>query len=304
MQFGWLFLVLDLTFGDDLLNEQLSDRSKRVFLALRKRMVLLVAELAVFAIAIVAVVNNANAWEVSVRETEQNSASVVSDYDDTYATYTSYVYNIKANDPADLVTKHDFVRDEVVSIELPQYDLIFLSRNKYTPGIIRIALTGEQYLAKSGTITLQLTRDTSLDDDFSQGRLNNYFSSVMRFSAFIDKNVYDQTPLNLYNNAYEKMYETAHSATTNTDFSKVFTTAVGDRTNMTVDKVSLISLTLSYDEDDWNGDVLNVYLFLTYDEHLTHQYNMSTGIDTDSQVLGLTTKLDNDLYSLRVMHFE
>ncbi len=229
----------------------------------------------------------------NVRVKAQNTEVVVAQ-DAAHAEYECYVY----------LAKESAVEvQDLDALDLQPYDMIFSRRNRYTPAIVRIELSDISYqYASGGTLNVTLKRNTLLPNNV----LDDYFTSIMRVTAVVGNTYYSADPDTLYTNLDTALYTTvkAYPENYSSASSKLFTTVTGG-TGTDLDpyvylKADVISLTVPYTTADMNGSVLNLYLYLSYDESLVHKYQAAEGIDTNSTVVGRTVPLPNDVKSIAI----
>lgn len=253
------------------------------------------------------------AW-LSINDRAQgNNMGVSVDYDRFYVEQGYYKYNI--NDSG-----VDFF-SSLTNINFNQYDLVFRSRNRYTPIVAAIKMTGED-LASSGTITIQIRRDANVPatyvDDEDEEHLSHIFSNIMRVTAFVGASYYSSNNETLFNNIdTTSNYEAARAQTGNTSNSKVFTTATINNDQLDTVSKNDISISVSYDSSDFvtinDISTLIVYLYITYDEGYDgSDYNgligtyiktsESMSISSAGDISDTSVKFENDLVSIKVNH--
>ena len=119
------------------------------------------------------------AWFSINSKTDNSGAGLrsnVTDFDVSFAYYKN-----------DIANETYAVSSDLSAIEFNQYDLVFRSINRHTPIVVRMAMQGAD-LASSGTITATITRNTAIPATRVVGNhveMNNYCSSVMRFTSYI-----------------------------------------------------------------------------------------------------------------------
>lgn len=227
------------------------------------------------------------AWLSVNRIVEQKNILMNLENDDTTASYSVYKYNIKqglgknTDDKGNLLTISD--------VDFNPYDLIFTSRNRYTPVFARVEVKQHSSMPKSGTINLTITRKLDNNDSVSS-ELSKYSSSLIRFTAKVD-NTYDENPNTLYTAIDEVMYGNTKnyvtvandtSAHDYDDFSKTFLTVQKSGNDYTFTKSETITLVMTYDESNWSiidgNETLNIYLYMTYDEGLIDLYKKTSNL--------------------------
>lgn len=258
------------------------------------------------------------AWLYSNRNVDSLNSNMSLYFDDTTAEYEVFRY--------DITTSRGTTKDaagvdlDISNVDLNQYDLIFLKRNRYTPIFARVEITRLQSMPLSGKVYLTVTR-TSHDDanttSASADPMGNYASSVMRFSGWVSQS-YDPDPAALYTLIDNELYETivvdkTYGGNAKLD-SDVFTTATGSQGNRTYTKADYITLEMTYGSDDWVSktinegtenqktvQVLNIYLYISYDVELINYYveehNMAA-----TQIGANLVEFTNDIDVLRVSY--
>ena len=253
-------------------------------------------------VALLMYFNLAFGWFAQNEEVGGNGASVTAYHDDTAAEYTHYTYNAKL-ETAD-------VYDDISDIRVPQYDLIFLQRNRFTPAVVRVALTGENDLPRSGTIALTIGRNLGIADDPARSsRLSDYFTSMMRMTIIKGASIYNADPTTLYTNVdnlpygNSTLYEVVKEQTVNSATSNVFVTDEGSGDAHDYVKADSITLSIDYTAADWNGDTLNIYLYISYDKTLLTAYTIQDlDLSGDITSVGRVIELVNDLVTITASH--
>ncbi len=173
--------------------------------------------------------------------------------------------------------------NDLSAIEFNQYDLVFRSRNEYTPVVIRLAIKKIE-LPESGTLIASIYRDEDVPETTTSSagkQMSAYSSSVMRFTPFINSSYYGATAATQFTNVHDPNFATVRGYTGDTqNGSQVFTTV--DYTGSTVNDVtkkSVISLEFPYEQEDFDGDKVYAYVYVTYDEGVSgSNYNGLVGI--------------------------
>ncbi|MBR4439641.1 MAG: hypothetical protein IKS88_03455 [Clostridia bacterium] len=277
---------------------------------LRRRLISIIIEGVVVLGVILVFFNKAFGWFASNNEVGASGMSVSAYNDDVEADYFSYIYTQK--------TATATAVNSIADVQVPQYDLIFLQRNRYTPAVIRAVFTGEHDLAESGNITFTITRNTanplsvsgaSVLNPSTSDHLSNTFTSLMRLTAVKGASVYDADPKELYLNLDElqygndTLYEVVKDMTGNTAVSKTFVTKTGSGQSATYTKANSIELSIDYTAADWNGDELNIYIYITYDKTLMEDYrSYDASLSGDITSVGQVIQLSNDMLSITAAH--
>ncbi|MBR5388794.1 MAG: hypothetical protein IK147_04990 [Clostridia bacterium] len=201
---------------------------------------------------------------------------------------------------------------DISAIEFNQYDLVFRSRNNYTPVVIRLAIKKIE-LPESGTLIASIYRDEDVPETTTSNagmQMSAYSSSVMRFTPFINSSYYGATAAAQFTNVHDPNFNTVRGYYTGDQIdqngSQVFTTvSYTDKTINSVTKESVVSLEFPYNQGDFDGDTVYAYVYVTYDEGLDDgSYKGLMGIYLDTA--GLTSintdivQFDNDFVSIGV----
>ena len=258
----------------------------------------LVAMLILFNMVVVTSV----AWFTMNRETDADKMGMALAVDDTVALYKAYMYDLangKGTDEitiknGDTTTTTDL---NIANIELNPYDTIFKGQNKYTPIFAKIELVRTSTMPLNGTVNVTIERDLDVHEEGY-----HYSSSILRFTAFVipehAESEYEGDANKLYN--YINSIERFNAVETYTGVrpeSKNFDSGSTDSNSLTV--------SVSYSEQDWytrgNDQVLNVYLYITYDATLIAEY-MSTQPGGSMSLDDNTLSFENDLTRIRVSY--
>ena len=219
------------------------------------------------------------AWFVLIRQTGADNIGMGLSVDDTTAVYKAYMYDHVAKAGTD--KSGDGSPLTIENLILNQYDTIFKSHNRYTPAFALIQITRNNSMPESGSVTVSVTRSTENTEGEQMGA---YSSSITRFTAFIIKDKSDTSlaltsdPAALYDFINSKdRYNETNLLSGQMDYSKTFVNIVGEGDTHTHEKLNEISLTVPYTADCWykdasGNDVMNVYLYITYDTELIDCY--------------------------------
>lgn len=198
----------------------------------------------------------------------------------------------------------------ITNIDLNQYDTIFKAQNKYTPVFARIKITRSEAMPTAGKIYITIEREsktTEQMDKEKEGLLTEYTSSIVRFTGFVipdkaDRDVEEnarskgEDPIDaLYNFINSSIIDEVNQKTrfevvedykgNEYSYSKTFVSseplekATGTKDH-THKKTNSITIEVEYSSNDWyvvvdNGamlEILNVYLYMTYDPNLIDCY--------------------------------
>lgn len=219
------------------------------------------------------------AWFTINRQTDADDMGMALSVDDTSALYKAYMYDLetekgtnKAPDGSELT---------IGNLVLNQYDTIFKAQNRYTPAFARIEITRISSMPKSGNVTLTVARDATIGADDA---MSAYSSSITRFTAFIIEDKGDNDPELLADPAafYDYIsprtrFNEIENLSGAHDHSKTFVNVVGEGDDHTHEKLDKITLSIPYTADNWyrdasGNDMMNVYLYITYDVQLIECY--------------------------------
>jgi len=298
---------------------RLADKTKRDA-AGKKRQSSFVIQLISLVFATICMVTSTMAWIGLTTQNDINRMNMNVDYDRFFVEKAYYKYDAKNQ----TVLYYEGLSD----VKFNQYDLVFRSRNRYTPIVATLLLTGDD-LKDEGTIYVTIQRDSSINpfvvDGNGKKHLTNTFSSIMRVTALVGSEYYSSNENLLYSSVDNSYYSAVRLYTGNvagSSPSKVFTTASISTINdvEVLDNASKTDIEISIDYD--SGDfvtiegisTLIVYLYLTYDEgynESTKKYDGLVGMyQRTSEALGITSgdiadqsiEFENDLVSIKVAH--
>ena len=259
--------------GDGKLSDKIKGGFLRAISFLKKSRALtpLVISVLIFNMIVVASV----AWFTINRKTDADEMGMALAVDDTAAEYRAYMYDLVSGKGINQLPDGGGELT-ITNIDLNQYDTIFSMQNKYTPAFAQIVIVRNKSMPLNGTVYLTITRN---DLEAHVGELEQFSSSVIRFTAFIDTTkgdleitdpdlLYDYINSDTRFNTVENDYK--GKALSN---SKTFVTVVGEGEGHTHEKVESITVAVDYTDEYWyknedGHDALNVYLYLTYDVQL------------------------------------
>lgn len=250
------------------------------------------------------------AWVSENRAVKHNDIPMNLENDDTTASYGVYKYDPKLG--KGMNTDINGNPYSITDIDINPYDLIFLSRNRYTPVFARVEVKRHSSMPKSGKVYLTITR--KLDNNDSIGsELSKFSSSLIRFTAKVD-NTYHNDPDILYNAIDTSMYAVTKTYVTTAndtlphdydDFSKTFVTAQKSENKYTFTKVESITLEMTYNESDWyesdGTEILNIYLYMTYDEGLIDLYKSTSDFKIEVGTKNIID-FENDFDTIKVSY--
>ena len=234
------------------------------------------------------------AWYISNRKISGRQQSAGVEYDDLTAAFTAYKYEVNASRVVELsgITAEQLIFN--------QYDVIFKSRNQYTPIVIKINVAGA-VVDQNNVLDLTIKRDPSKVD--SPEGSQHYFTTAMRFTVTGGAGLYSEDPDTLYGNVNAAQYSSVTATGLgNTDSSKVFTQIWNSDNGSAYVKTDSITLSIPYSASDkiaGEDGKVTVYLYLSYDSTLIGQLGSSLmGIGVGQSALGTTIELQNDLVSI------
>lgn len=251
------------------------------------------------------------AWVSENRAVEHINPPINLENDDTTATYGVYKYDTKLGIGRN--ADNNNIPYTISDIDINPYDLIFLSRNRYTPVFARVEVKRHSSMPKSGKVYLTITR--KLDNNDSIGsELSKFSSSLIRFTAKVDQ-FYDENPDALYRHIDTAMYNDTKNYRIKANdtsphdydvFSKTFVTAEMSENGYTFTKADAITLEMSYTENDWYNivdevEILNIYLYMTYDEGLIDLYKSTSDFKIEVGTKNIIN-FENDFDTIKVSY--
>ena len=256
----------------------------------------------VIVIAFVLLLNPSLAWFSSNKQVTGTGTGVRVGYDDFHVSATCYQY-----DPKESVVK---TFSDLSEIDFNPYDLVFWARNRYTPVVVALKMTGSS-LPSEGTVNVRITRDLladpdgySTDQETGHIQLTECFSSIMRVTAYLGNSSYSESAETLYSRVDSAAhYDYVRSRTgnvneyaTNAQPQSVVFTDVTMNGNLidSVDKEDYVDLSVRYTSGDFviedGVSTLIVYLYVTYDEGYTVQTQQGATVTSNNGLLGIYQK--------------
>ena len=224
------------------------------------------------------------AWFGMNKDVETSGMAVRSEKPETLFDATVYRYVKQQNERFQL---NSFVSNNSAhltpQLTLNEYDVIFTDNNVYTPVILRLGLTGGR-LPQSGTVTVRIVR--SEDPLIVNGNLQPYFTAVTNYVCDIDGTYYSNDISTLYNNALSGMEDLTASKFISSN-------------DVTTDN---LTFTLSYTPSDFNGNVLNVYILIRYEESYANRL-VRESLDNSTELI-TNFVMTNDISVITVDHTE
>ena len=292
----------------------LAEEQKRM----KSRMILMIAEGLLSLLVILLFCNMAFGWFSENKQVDGRGPHIDAEAFDARADYVVYVYDSKDSDvhyTGQTVDKNGaaitFTPPTINTLDMQFHDTIFVQRNRYTPAVVRIHLSDIREDHRSGgTVSVTLERDTAIPQYASEGgapQLNEYFTSVMRFTLAQDKTWLDDQNftngiLNTYYNLDEALYT---QVVVNKEFSPasssaVFTTVTEGAGGLSIAKADSVTVSIPYQASAVVNGEMDLYLYVTYDTDLVHQFEQEAGIDTSDTSVGKITTMVSDLTRLTV----
>ena len=250
---------------------------------------------------IVIVCNSTLGWFAANRQVSGEAMNIMLNAPAAEADYTVYIYDAKLscvrytgdggeNEPT------------IENLKMQIHDVIFKSRNRYTPAVVRIHLSRiDEAYRGGGTLNVTLGRDDSPAYVIPQGSsvqsLPEKSTSVLRFTLASNSAWYDADADTLYSNIDNALYAPVvlNQIYTGVD-SKVFTTVTGEGSATVIRKEDSITLSLAYSASDVSNDgEMDAYLYITYDQGLVDRYEHAEGIDTGGTAVGKVSTMLNDI---------
>lgn len=214
---------------------------------------------------------------------------------DVEATYEVYKYDIDTE--LGVKTDKDGNLLSIADITFNQYDLIFISRNRYTPIFARIQIEKSDSMLSSGHISITISRNLSINKDHV---ISDYSSSVIRFSGYIC-NLYDEDPNILYQDISQTIGSLVDNNSSDEKFSSNVFVSKDESSNYI--KENNIYLSMKYNPDDFvtvdNKEVLNIYLYMTYDDTLINYYKDENDMN-DITFGNNVVEFANDLKTIKI----
>lgn len=231
---------------------------------------------------------------------------------------TVYIFDAKANTVRYTGDGRDANDPRIENLKMQIHDVIFKSRNRYTPAIVHLHLTNiRQDFLDGGTVTVEITRNNDPAYVTVNGRMTlpESTSSIVRFTLINNTGAAwlgtDPDPDEAANDTYENVDAALYAKiVTNKDYSDTAELDLDSRTFAAVTKTDgvitsitkpdRLSLQVAYTAAQVTDRTLDLFLYVTYDEPLVNDFEQAAGIDTDSTTVGKITTLLNDLTDLSI----
>ena len=276
-------------------------RSPKAKLVARALSVLLIGIILV--LSVLTYMNSALGWFSRNEDVRGSGVGINTSHATLDVDFEYFMYDVKSEEYLS--------ESDLSEMDFNQYDLVFRSRNRLTPIVVRFAVDKSQ-LPNSGTLTAVISRDTTKPATVTEGgnlKMSAFSSSVMRFTPFLGSAYYNADAETQFKNVDTNVNFNATRALTGDDAtsgSQVFTAV--DYTGSTVNSVtkdSEITLSYGFTQSDFVNDKLYAYVYITYDEgYGAGNYNGLTGIYSKtaglSDIGAESVTFANDLLSIKV----
>lgn len=245
------------------------------------------------------------AWFFANNQVTATDAKVKVYYDDIEAKFFLYKFSTDNNLGSDKNEKGETLTIE--NFALNTYDTIFKSKNQYTPGLLRVQVTGSALLP-NGRLDISLKRDDAVDAAWTERtKLDHYISSIVGFKAGLDDDLYDTLVDTDLDNPIDSMFKEAVSTFRNGDY-KTFTSYTTDEETQvrTYDKVDAISFSVNYTTADWvtigDKEWINIYIYFDYEPELVKQYAETDDNFSAEKLKNRASAFNNDLSAIIIDH--
>ena len=241
------------------------------------------------------------AWFSMNKRVNTNLFNIQVDKFDAQAEYTIYLFDSKAGSVNYTGKNGDETDPKISALDVPFYDTIFKQRNKYTPVIIRIALS--EIRLEEGFVNIKIDRDASLGIPVTGG----YFTDLMRFTIVKGTSLYDDDADALYENIDAAFFNLLDEGTYSQDVadnaslfkgpSKVFTTRDYENLSQSyTEGYNYINLSVPFSSSDFVDDVFNMYIYITYDKTLVNTIGEFGNVST----IGQWVDMANDIKQMEI----
>ena len=251
------------------------------------------------------------AWFSMNTDVKTSSMNTHIEIFDAQAQYTVYLFDSKAGSVNYTGKNNDESDPTVTHLDVPFYDTIFKQRNRYTPVIIRVALTNVRL--EQGIVNLRIDRDVSLSEPQSGG----YFTDLMRFTVVKGTSLYSADADELYDNVDEVLFTPVQNGSYTPDLisnnnssyykgpSKIFGVRTYNEGSpvypqgyvpFTVENYDYVNLSIPYGAADFVNGVFNFYLYITYDRTLLNSYTGFGNVST----IGQWVDMENDISKMEI----
>ena len=269
--------------------------------SLAKAVISLVVAVLTVSLSILIAGSKAFGWFLANKISDVNGASVGVINSDLHATYSVYAYDlydydnpvvsdeyrVEGEESGQTVTK----KFDIKNLTMNSYDRVFSQRNEYTPVVVRISLVGEKDLPTSGSVSVTIARNARIEVQKTE-----YLSSVVKFCCV--------SGADIYNDDVKTMYANVLSRVNGGDVQSFKEASVGGNVKSFVSKngeayerANAVQFSIDYTAEDFNGNVLNLYLYIDYDKQFIEEYiseNMSYDLNLDD----ISREIENDLVSI------
>ena len=272
--------------------------SDKKFIRLIPQFALLLVTALTLTFGVIFYFNSSLGWFAANKEVDSNAMGVKSETIDAEAEYIVYIYNAKEARVEYTGDSYPTDDPEIDNLRMQVHDVIFRSRNRYTPAIVQIRLTNisEDY-ASGGVANVTLVRNN--EPAYDSGGIKELLTSIMRFTLAQNKNWYDADADELYSNIDDALYS-AVTNNTYTGSTGVFTTITTSGNTITgATKLNELTLSVPYAASDIVNGHLDLYLYITYDVTLVGHFESASGI-TGGTTVGSLIPFGNDLTAIRI----
>lgn len=250
------------------------------------------------------IITSSFAWIAYSRKTNASDITMGLAVDDTNAEFEAYIYSMESESGINSI---DGQKLTLTNLVLNRYDTIFRAQNIKTPAFSKITITRHDMMPKSGTLYITINRRAN---ENQTEPLPPVTSSIIRFTTFIvrdhsDVNITDADELYNAINTTQRFDDVEEIKGNATPESQTFVTITKNGEETTYNKADTVVLSLNYSDTDWykaDGlDLLNVYVYITYDVELVKSYiaEKDNGrISLDDNIV----KFTNDLRKISISY--
>ena len=256
--------------------------------------------------------NSTYGWFANNRHVDGKNMQVSVEAAQAEAEYMVYLFDAKKNGVR--YTGDGEENDpKIEDLKMQVHDIIFKSRNRYTPALYHIHLSEikDEFRTRDGVVSITFARDgtAALDTSSATPKLTQKTSSVLRFTLINNKGTSwlssdpdpDVAAKYLFDTADAALYSKIvtsknYSDTADLDLdSKVFVSSLNP-----LAKNSTITLSVAYTAAQVAGGELDLFVYLTYDEDLVSAIENTIEMGTGGTSVGKITTLPNDISSLTI----
>ncbi|MCQ2087300.1 MAG: hypothetical protein MJZ37_04410 [Bacilli bacterium] len=275
------------------------------------KLIKIISSISVLGFSIVSLTAAALAWMASNKRVS-GDGQIISAYSfDIHCDYDLYQYDPDTFQGTDRDSEGNKFSIESGDFTFLTYDSIFEARNKYTPCLLRISVTGEATnLTEGGTIDVTVRRNTSIaitetigEGDDEKTVLNPTFTSAMSFKSYIGN-----TNITYANASDPNEVLTAASTYFKNDGDPtgyVFASKDGEDNWVKSDEYTFNS---DFTASDLTSEgVLYIYIYVDYNLDLLDEFvhmDLSAGGDESGDIFSKETliELKNDLSKIEIRY--